>query len=122
MLCVYSPHDSRPSSPVQSDTEFEINRQSKAISATEEEEVGKSALLGQSWRWGELPSPPPRPLLTSQGSRTSLSKMELVDPEPVSSSDDEGNKKQQEGEHLHLLNYSLYKIHEVVVVCFQYSS
>ncbi|PNF27253.1 hypothetical protein B7P43_G05319 [Cryptotermes secundus] len=89
------PHDSRPSSPVQSDTEFEINRQSKAVGPTEEEEAGKSALHGQSWRWGELPSPPPRPLLTSQGSRTSLSKMELADPEPVSS-DEEGNKKQQE--------------------------
>jgi len=92
------PHDSRPCSPVQSDTEFEINRQSKAVGVVEEGETGKSALHGQSWRWGELPSPPPRPLLTSQGSRTSLSKMELAVTEPVSSSDEEGNKKQQEGE------------------------
>jgi phosphatidate phosphatase LPIN len=96
--CVYSPHDSRSCSPVQSDTEFEINRQSKAVSVAEEGETGKLALHGQSWRWGELPSPPPRSLLTSQGSRTSLSKMELVGPEPISSSDEEGNKKQQEGE------------------------
>jgi len=95
---VYSPRDSRPCSPVQSDTEFEINRQSKAVGVAEEGETGKSALHGQSWRWGELPSPPPRPLLTSQGSRTSLSKMELAATEPISSSDDEGNKKQQEGE------------------------
>lgn len=90
------PHDSRSCSPVQSDTEFEINRQSKAVSVAEEGETGKLALHGQSWRWGELPSPPPRSLLTSQGSRTSLSKMELVGPEPISSSDEEGNKKQQE--------------------------
>jgi hypothetical protein len=95
---VYSPHDSRSCSPVQSDTEFEINRQSKAVGVEEAGETGKSGLHGQSWRWGELPSPPPRPLLTSHGSRTSLSKMELVAPEPISSSDEEGNKKQQEGE------------------------
>ncbi|XP_069692071.1 phosphatidate phosphatase LPIN2 isoform X3 [Periplaneta americana] len=87
------PHDSRPCSPVQSDTEFEMNRQSKAVDAAEEEGPGKSSLQGQSWRWGELPSPPPRPLLTSQSSRASLSKMEPVDPEPISSSDEE---KQQE--------------------------
>jgi phosphatidate phosphatase LPIN len=95
---VCSPHDSRPCSPVQSDTEFEMNRQSKAVGASEEEGTGKSALHGQSWRWGELPSPPPRPLLTSQSSRTSLSKVEFAEPEPVSSSDEEGHKKQHEGE------------------------
>jgi hypothetical protein len=83
---------------VQSDTEFEINRQSKAVCVEEEGEIGKSALHGQSWRWGELPSPPPRTILTSQGSRTSLSKMDLAVPEPISSSDEEGNKQQQEGE------------------------
>jgi len=92
------PYDSRPCSPVQSDSEFEINRQSKAVGVEEEGETGKSALHGQSWRWGELPSPPPRAILTSQGSRTSLSKMDLAIPEPISSSDEEGNRKQQEGE------------------------
>ncbi|PSN48263.1 hypothetical protein C0J52_03024 [Blattella germanica] len=91
-----SPHDSRPCSPVQSDTEFEIKRQSKTVDAGEEEITGKAGLHSQSWRWGELPSPPPRPLMTSQNSRTSLSKMDVPDPEPVSSSDEEGNKKQQE--------------------------
>jgi phosphatidate phosphatase LPIN len=98
--CVHSPHDSRPSSPVQSDTEFEMNRQSKAVGAEEEEETRKSALHGQSWRWGELPSPLPRPLLTSHSSQMSVNAVELTDPEPVLSSDREGHKRQQEGEHL----------------------
>ncbi|KAJ9586778.1 hypothetical protein L9F63_019646, partial [Diploptera punctata] len=90
------PSDSRPCSPVQSDTEFEMKRQSKAVESGEEEVAGKTGHQGQSWRWGELPSPPPRPLMTSQNSRTSLSKMDIPDPEPVSSSDEETNKKQQE--------------------------
>ena len=81
---------------MQSDTEFEMKRQSKAVEVGEEEAVGKAGLQGQSWRWGELPSPPPRPLMTSQNSRTSLSKMDIPEPEPVSSSDEEMNKKQQQ--------------------------
>ncbi|KDR23839.1 phosphatidate phosphatase LPIN2 isoform X2 [Zootermopsis nevadensis] len=90
------PHDSRPCSPVQSDTEFEINRQSKAVSEEEDEGARKSALHGQSWRWGELPSPPPRSLLTSHNSQMSVNAVELADPEPVLSSEREGNIRQQE--------------------------
>ncbi|XP_016844916.1 phosphatidate phosphatase LPIN1 isoform X2 [Nasonia vitripennis] len=45
--------DSRPSSPVQSDTEFEVQK------ITQESKVGEEEKShGQSWRWGELPSPP----------------------------------------------------------------
>lgn len=46
--------DSRPCSPVQSDTEFEVR---KIIQEGSEREDDKSHQ--QSWRWGELPSPPP---------------------------------------------------------------
>ncbi|XP_012217991.1 phosphatidate phosphatase LPIN3 isoform X2 [Linepithema humile] len=46
--------DSRPCSPVQSDTEFEVR---KIIQDGSEREDDKSHQ--QSWRWGELPSPPP---------------------------------------------------------------
>lgn len=99
MYCVNSPHDSRPSSPVQSDTEFEINRQSKAV-GEEVDGTRKSSLHGQSWRWGELPSPPPRSLLTSHSSQTSVNMVELTDAEPLLSSDEEGSKKQKEGECL----------------------
>ncbi|XP_039306258.1 phosphatidate phosphatase LPIN2 isoform X2 [Solenopsis invicta] len=46
--------DSRPCSPVQSDTEFEVR---KIIQEGSEREDDKGHQ--QSWRWGELPSPPP---------------------------------------------------------------
>lgn len=46
--------DSRPCSPVQSDTEFEMR---KIQQEGKERDEGKSHQ--QSWRWGELPSPPP---------------------------------------------------------------
>ncbi|KAJ8669134.1 hypothetical protein QAD02_000393 [Eretmocerus hayati] len=45
--------DSRPSSPVQSDTEFEVQKITQENKAAEDHESH-----GQSWRWGELPSPP----------------------------------------------------------------
>uniref|UniRef100_A0A0C9QZY0 phosphatidate phosphatase n=1 Tax=Fopius arisanus TaxID=64838 RepID=A0A0C9QZY0_9HYME len=46
--------DSRPSSPVQSDTEFEM-RKIEQEGKERDEDKGHQ----QSWRWGELPSPPP---------------------------------------------------------------
>ncbi|XP_023288607.1 phosphatidate phosphatase LPIN1 isoform X2 [Orussus abietinus] len=46
--------DSRPCSPVQSDTEFEMRK----ITQEDEERDGEKSHQ-QSWRWGELPSPPP---------------------------------------------------------------
>ncbi|KAK0091098.1 hypothetical protein PV326_003750 [Microctonus aethiopoides] len=46
--------DSRPCSPVQSDTEFEMR---KIQQEGKERDEGKGHQ--QSWRWGELPSPPP---------------------------------------------------------------
>lgn len=58
--------DSRPCSPVQSDTEFEMR---KITQDDNEREDDKSHQ--QSWRWGELPSPPPEPAHMSH--RNSLS-------------------------------------------------
>nr|XP_050854868.1 phosphatidate phosphatase LPIN2 isoform X5 [Vespula vulgaris] len=45
--------DSRPCSPVQSDTEFEMRK------ITQEGSEQDDKALQQSWKWGELPSPPP---------------------------------------------------------------
>lgn len=45
--------DSRPCSPVQSDTEFEMRK------ITQDNTEGEDKSLQQSWRWGELPSLPP---------------------------------------------------------------
>nr|XP_034185716.1 phosphatidate phosphatase LPIN3 isoform X2 [Osmia lignaria] len=58
--------DSRPCSPVQSDTEFEMR---KITQEGEDGEEDKS--LQQSWRWGELPSLPPES--THPSHRNSLS-------------------------------------------------
>ncbi|XP_058792471.1 phosphatidate phosphatase LPIN2 isoform X2 [Phymastichus coffea] len=44
--------ESRPSSPVQSDTEFEVQK------ITQEAKAENDKTHTQSWRWGELPSPP----------------------------------------------------------------
>ncbi|XP_052861602.1 phosphatidate phosphatase LPIN2 [Anopheles cruzii] len=46
-----SPQQSRPSTPIQSDTEFEISQREKP--ETEDER-----LLYDSWKWGELPTKP----------------------------------------------------------------
>ncbi|XP_018352446.1 PREDICTED: phosphatidate phosphatase LPIN3 isoform X4 [Trachymyrmex septentrionalis] len=48
--------DSRPCSPVQSDTEFEVRKITQDGSEREDDKGHQ-----QSWRWGELPSPPPEP-------------------------------------------------------------
>ncbi|XP_072764237.1 phosphatidate phosphatase LPIN3 isoform X3 [Anoplolepis gracilipes] len=48
--------DSRSCSPVQSDTEFEVRKITQESSEREEDKGHQ-----QSWRWGELPSPPPEP-------------------------------------------------------------
>ncbi|XP_055380224.1 phosphatidate phosphatase LPIN3 isoform X2 [Condylostylus longicornis] len=44
----FSPRDSRPSSPIQSDTEFEISQQ-------REKDKENSIPQNASWKWGELP-------------------------------------------------------------------
>ncbi|KAL6419991.1 hypothetical protein ACFW04_008230 [Cataglyphis niger] len=46
--------DSRSCSPVQSDTEFEVRKITQESSEREDDKGHQ-----QSWRWGELPSPPP---------------------------------------------------------------
>ncbi|EZA58410.1 Phosphatidate phosphatase LPIN2 [Ooceraea biroi] len=58
--------DSRPSSPVQSDTEFEMRKITQDDNEREDDKDHQ-----QSWRWGELPSPPPEPAHMSH--RNSLS-------------------------------------------------
>ncbi|XP_018313852.1 phosphatidate phosphatase LPIN3 isoform X3 [Mycetomoellerius zeteki] len=60
--------DSRPSSPVQSDTEFEVRKITQEGSEREDDKGHQ-----QSWRWGELPSPPPEPAHMSH--RNSLSSL-----------------------------------------------
>ncbi|XP_011869440.1 PREDICTED: phosphatidate phosphatase LPIN3 isoform X2 [Vollenhovia emeryi] len=60
--------DSRPSSPVQSDTEFEVRKITQEGSEREDDKAHQ-----QSWRWGELPSPPPEPAHMSH--RNSLSSL-----------------------------------------------
>ncbi|XP_050073564.1 phosphatidate phosphatase LPIN3 [Anopheles maculipalpis] len=45
-----SPQQSRPSTPIQSDTEFEMSQRKKPV--TEEERL----MCGNSWNWGELPT------------------------------------------------------------------
>ncbi|ETN61183.1 lipin-3 [Anopheles darlingi] len=46
-----SPQQSRPSTPIQSDTEFEMSQRAKTETADER-------LLYDSWKWGELPTKP----------------------------------------------------------------
>ncbi|XP_053677115.1 phosphatidate phosphatase LPIN3 [Anopheles nili] len=45
-----SPQQSRPSTPIQSDTEFEMSQREKPL--TEDERL----MYGNSWNWGELPT------------------------------------------------------------------
>ncbi|XP_052892146.1 phosphatidate phosphatase LPIN3 [Anopheles moucheti] len=45
-----SPQQSRPCTPIQSDTEFEMSQREKPV--TEEERL----MYGNSWNWGELPT------------------------------------------------------------------
>ncbi|XP_031847778.1 phosphatidate phosphatase LPIN isoform X2 [Nomia melanderi] len=56
--------DSRPCSPVQSDTEFEMRK------ITQDSTEAEDKSLQQSWRWGELPSLPPE--TTHSSHRNSL--------------------------------------------------
>ncbi|XP_052124373.1 phosphatidate phosphatase LPIN3 isoform X2 [Frankliniella occidentalis] len=58
--------DSRPCSPVQSDTEFETHK--RPGSAGGGHSADPSSGVTQSWRWGELPSPPPKATGTGAGS------------------------------------------------------
>ncbi|XP_011250881.1 phosphatidate phosphatase LPIN2 isoform X1 [Camponotus floridanus] len=58
--------DSRSCSPIQSDTEFEVRKITQEGSEREDDKGHQ-----QSWRWGELPSPPPEPVHMSH--RNSLS-------------------------------------------------
>ncbi|XP_034252900.1 phosphatidate phosphatase LPIN3 isoform X3 [Thrips palmi] len=51
--------DSRPCSPIQSDTEFETNKRPGGVNASGPSADSASG-VPQSWRWGELPSPPPK--------------------------------------------------------------
>ncbi|XP_012541918.1 phosphatidate phosphatase LPIN2 isoform X2 [Monomorium pharaonis] len=60
--------ESRSSSPVQSDTEFEVRKITQEGSEREDDKGHQ-----QSWRWGELPSPPPEPAHMSH--RNSLSSL-----------------------------------------------
>ncbi|XP_049861863.1 phosphatidate phosphatase LPIN2 isoform X5 [Schistocerca gregaria] len=87
------PQDSRPSSPVQSDTEYEVNRQSKGVSTEGCLSQDEHGVMQQSWRWGELPSPPARSLSTQSPRVMTKEKPDL---EPVSSSDEDVQKQQQE--------------------------
>ncbi|XP_029168065.1 phosphatidate phosphatase LPIN1 isoform X2 [Nylanderia fulva] len=60
--------DSRSCSPVQSDTEFEVRKITQEGSERENDKGHQ-----QSWRWGELPSPPPESAHMSH--RNSLSSL-----------------------------------------------
>jgi len=51
---IQSPDGSRPSTPVHSDTEYEVGLQRSKASEMDSAERGPQ----QSWRWGQLPSPP----------------------------------------------------------------
>lgn len=78
---VYSPPVSREFAPIKSDSEFEIQR---TASVGSKNELTKSSLGAkepqQSWKWGELPSPP----LVKEVS-------------PKEANNEEEAKKQQEG-------------------------
>ncbi|KAL0268449.1 UNVERIFIED_CONTAM: hypothetical protein PYX00_010397 [Menopon gallinae] len=73
--------DSRPCSPIASDTEIEQRRH-------EEQNESGSSVVSQSWKWGELPSPLPR---SQQVSSTKMST-------PLEATDEEAVKKQQQDE------------------------
>nr|CAD7594568.1 unnamed protein product [Timema genevievae] len=73
-----NPSNSRPSSPFQSDTEIEVQR----TSVSEQQEISNK-LAEQSWRWGELPTPLPRPVLGAHSLRnsTNMKSQEIHDQE-----------------------------------------
>ncbi|EEB16138.1 hypothetical protein Phum_PHUM407130 [Pediculus humanus corporis] len=73
--------ESRPCSPIVSDTEIEQRRH-------EEESVSDASVVSQSWKWGELPSPLPR------SQQVSSTKMKA----PLEPTDQEAVKKQQQEE------------------------
>uniref|UniRef100_A0A6M2DQE0 LNS2/PITP domain-containing protein n=1 Tax=Xenopsylla cheopis TaxID=163159 RepID=A0A6M2DQE0_XENCH len=54
-----SPRGSRPCTPVQSDTEFEMSQRHIQTENNAASSRGES-VQHQSWLWGELPSPPPK--------------------------------------------------------------
>ncbi|XP_055620509.1 phosphatidate phosphatase LPIN2 [Toxorhynchites rutilus septentrionalis] len=62
-----SPRQSRPSTPIQSDTEFEISQRESAQGDT----------ISASWKWGELPTKPEEceDLSTSQGKQAQRNSM-----------------------------------------------
>ncbi|XP_011299115.1 phosphatidate phosphatase LPIN3 isoform X2 [Fopius arisanus] len=74
--------DSRPSSPVQSDTEFEM-RKIEQEGKERDEDKGHQ----QSWRWGELPSPPPEthPMSSSATSAPQSDERKAMDEEDTES-------------------------------------
>lgn len=63
--------ESRPSSPIASDTELEQRRH-------HENDVEDAEAAPQSWKWGELPSPPPRPSSASGKMMTSTAEEEAA--------------------------------------------
>lgn len=87
-LCSPDEEDSRPCSPIQSDTEFETNKRTAAANVSGPS-ADSSSGVPQSWRWGELPSPPPKQSGAGAADRTAST-----------SSDDEVAKQQDNGEHL----------------------
>ncbi|KAK3925644.1 Phosphatidate phosphatase LPIN3 [Frankliniella fusca] len=78
--------DSRPSSPVQSDTEFETHKRPGSAGSGPSADLPSG--VTQSWRWGELPSPPPKSTTAGTGS---------PDRTASTSSDDEAAKQQDNG-------------------------
>lgn len=62
-----SPHQSRPSTPIQSDTEFEISQR----------EIAEGDNMSASWKWGELPTKPDEAedLSTSQSKQAQRNSM-----------------------------------------------
>ncbi len=55
-------NDNHQFSPVQSDTEFEVGNRPKSCEETTSDDTNQQLLSnGPSWKWGELPSPLPKP-------------------------------------------------------------
>ncbi|KAG8232912.1 hypothetical protein J437_LFUL011020 [Ladona fulva] len=122
--------NSRPGSPIRSDTEFEVQqRQSVGIQTESDGELGEvdGSALGAtkeqrpSWKWGELPSPLPSARLsisgTSSGAATDgdssvVGGVSQVGPKGISSDEDEElaatAKKEQEAASLSTMNSMTY--------------